>query len=78
MAKSFISSRTDLQTHVGSAVCLFKDGELESYCVFSTNYGGDYAKIQNSFDITAGCSYVTNCDVSIAKIAFENWMSSFF
>lgn len=78
MSKKFISSRTDLESHVGSAVCIFKDGVLESYCVFKTNYGGDYALIKNEFDIADGCAYTSNCNISNAKIAFENWMSSFF
>jgi hypothetical protein len=78
MSEKFISSRTDLHSYIGSAVCLFKDGVLESYCVLATNYGGDYSKIQNSFDITTGCSYTSNCNVSDAQIAFDNWMSSFF
>jgi len=78
MSKKFISSRTDLESHVGSAVCLLKDGLLESYCVFKTNYGGDRQNNSNSFDITTGCVYIDTCDQTDAKRAFENWMSSFF
>ena len=78
MYKKFISSRTDLQSHVGSAVCIFKDGVLDSYCVFTTNYGGDYKNIQNVFDIRLNCPYSNQCDTTNARIAFDNWMSDFF
>lgn len=78
MPEKFISTRTELESYVGSAVCLFKDGVLESYCVLKTPYGADYSKIQNSFDIRSDCVYNNICNTTDAALAFNNWMSEFF
>ncbi len=76
--KKFVSTNPRLEPYVNGEVCLFKDGEIDSWCVYKSSYRINPEKVDNSFDFSDGCVYTNVCDNDANRAAFNAWLQSFF